>query len=351
MNQNIEIYIEKILKKACETKEIDIKIIEKLSLPEESFEKIINYLEKHDVEIKTEEYDMVIENDLGNLSDTVKMYLKEIGRYPLLTPEEEKELFLKYNTGDNNARNDIINANLRLVVKIAKVYSGVSAESTLDFLDLIQEGNQGLMKAVEKFDVNKGYKFSTYATWWIRQSITRAIADKRTTIRIPVHMYELMRKLKRYNHEFIKANGREATIKEYAEKFDLTEQQVLNALGLENNTMSLEMPVGEEEESTLGEFIPGVESISDDVESKINLDYMLNEAKKVLSGKEYEVLMLRLGLEGYEIHTLEAVGQKYGLTRERIRQIEKRALEKLRRRLELNERKSDQKRQKMYGYV
>ena len=347
MNQNIEIYIEKILKKACETKEIDIKIIEKLSLPEESFEKIINYLKERNIQIKTEEYDINLENDLGNLSDTVKMYLKEIGRYKLLTPEEEKELFLKYKNGDNSAKDAIINANLRLVVKIAKAYSTVTMETSLDFLDLIQEGNIGLAKAVERFDVSMGYKFSTYATWWIRQAITRSIADKRSTIRIPVHMYELIRRMKRYNHEHLKLKGRDANTKEYAERFNLTEEQVLYVLSLDNNTTSLETPVGEEEESTLSEFIPGVESISDEVESKMNVQYILNEARGVLTAREYNVLILRLGLEGYETHTLEQVGKMYDLTRERIRQIEAKAIKKLKKRLELNEIKCENKRRKL----
>ena len=338
MNQKVENIVQNILRKASREKEIDMKKLEKLNLPDDVFEKIINYLEEHDIVIKNEETDICKdEGDIQFTDDSVRMYLKEIGMYKLLTPEEEVALFIEYKNGNMDARNKIINSNLRLVVNVAKPYSGISIESTLDFLDLIQEGNQGLMKAVDKFEVERGFKFSTYATWWIRQAITRAIADKKSTIRIPVHMYDTLRRLKKFEHDFSKMNGRTPTINEYSQKFGINEEQVLHVLSLDNNTISLETPIGEEEDSTLVEFLPGVESISDEVESNINVQYILNEAREVLTKKEYDVIMLRLGLEGHDIHTLEQVGQRYGLTRERIRQIESKGLKKLKRRLELNE--------------
>lgn len=266
---------------------------------------------------------------LGNVgvSDPVRMYLKEIGRIPLLTREEEIRLAQEVEAGSEKAKKDLINANLRLVVSIAKKYIGRG----MTFLDLIQEGNKGLIRAVEKYDWTKGFKFSTYATWWIRQAITRSIADQARTIRIPVHMVETINKLMRTSRRLMQELGREPTPEEIGEKMDLEPDRVREILKISQNTTSLETPVGDgEDDSTLGDFIADEKQDSPyDVTSKQMLSENVEEVLKALSDREAKVLRMRFGLAGNRMMTLEEVGKEFGVTRERIRQIEAKALRKL----------------------
>ena len=263
----------------------------------------------------------------AKLDDPVRMYLKEIGRIKLLTPEEEQEIAKKMAEGDEDARKRMSEANLRLVVSIAKRYVGRG----MQLLDLIQEGNLGLMKAVEKFDYTKGYKFSTYATWWIRQSITRAIADQARTIRIPVHMVETINRVLRTSHSMVQKLGREPTTKEIADELHIEESKVEEVLKIAQEPVSLETPIGEEEDSHLGDFIQDDEASQPSEEASYTLlREQLEEVLSTLTTREEQVLRMRFGLTDGKPHTLEEVGKEFDVTRERIRQIESKALRKLR---------------------
>ncbi len=261
------------------------------------------------------------------IDDPVRMYLKEIGRVPLLTADEELELAMKMEDGDSDAKQKLCEANLRLVVSIAKRYVGRG----MQFLDLIQEGNMGLIKAVEKFDYTKGFKFSTYATWWIRQAITRSIADQARTIRIPVHMVETINKQIRVTRQLLQELGRDPSPEEIAAEMDIPVEKVREISKIAQEPVSLETPIGEEEDSHLGDFIP-----DDDIPSPADaaafsmLKDQLNEVLATLTDREQEVLRLRFGLDDGRQRTLEEVGQQFNVTRERIRQIEAKALRKLR---------------------
>ena len=261
------------------------------------------------------------------IDDPVRMYLKEIGKVPLLDAEKELEIAERMANGDEEAKQMLIEANLRLVVSIAKRYVGKG----MFFLDLIQEGNLGLMKAVEKFDYTKGYKFSTYATWWIRQAITRAIADQARTIRIPVHMVETIHKVSRYQRQLLQELGHEATPDEVAEKIGMSPEKVREIMKIAQEPVSLETPIGEEEDSHLGDFIPDDDSPApQDAASYAMLREQIKEVLHTLTPREEHVLKLRYGLNDGRTHTLEEVGKEFNITRERIRQIEAKALRKLR---------------------
>ena len=261
------------------------------------------------------------------VDDPVKMYLKDIGKVPLLTQEQEIELAKRMAEGDEDAKRQLSESNLRLVVSIAKRYVGRG----MLFLDLIQEGNFGLMKAVEKFDYTKGFKFSTYSTWWIRQSITRAIADQARTIRIPVHMYETINKQKKVTRDLFQQLGREPSIEEIAKAMDMPIEKVIDIQKISQDTVSLDTPVGEEEDSTLGTFIQDENAVSpSDSASIMMLKEQLMEVLSTLTPREQKVIMLRYGIEDGHTRTLEDVGKEFSVTRERIRQIEAKALKKLR---------------------
>ncbi|CAM3727355.1 RNA polymerase sigma factor RpoD [Alicyclobacillus pomorum] len=261
------------------------------------------------------------------ISDPVRMYLKEIGRVPLLSASEEIELAKRIEEGDEEAKRRLAEANLRLVVSIAKRYVGRG----MLFLDLIQEGNLGLIKAVEKFDYRKGYKFSTYATWWIRQAITRAIADQARTIRIPVHMVETINKLIRISRQLLQELGREPTAEEIAAEMDLSPEKVREIQKIAQEPVSLETPIGEEDDSHLGDFIPDDEALAPaDAAAYELLKEQLEDVLDTLTEREENVLRLRFGLDDGRTRTLEEVGKVFGVTRERIRQIEAKALRKLR---------------------
>ncbi|MBO4591466.1 MAG: RNA polymerase sigma factor RpoD [Eubacterium sp.] len=277
-------------------------------------------------EIDLEHIDMSVPEGVS-LEDPVRMYLKEIGKVPLLTADEEIELAQKMEEGDEGAKKQLAEANLRLVVSIAKRYVGRG----MLFLDLIQEGNMGLIKAVEKFDYRKGYKFSTYATWWIRQAITRAIADQARTIRIPVHMVETINKLTRVSRQLLQELGREPSPEEIAEEMDIPVDRVREIQKISQEPVSLETPIGEEEDSHLGDFLPDddVPAPSEAAASMI-LKEQLVEVLGTLTEREQKVLRLRFGLDDGRARTLEEVGKEFSVTRERIRQIEAKALRKLR---------------------
>lgn len=262
-----------------------------------------------------------------SIDDPVRMYLKEIGRVPLLSAEEEITLAKRMENGDDEAKRRLAEANLRLVVSIAKRYVGRG----MLFLDLIQEGNLGLIKAVEKFDYNKGYKFSTYATWWIRQAITRAIADQARTIRIPVHMVETINKLIRVSRQLLQELGREPAPEEIAKEMDISVERVREIMKIAQEPVSLETPIGEEEDSHLGDFIEDQDAPAPaEAASFMLLKEQLEEVLETLTPREEKVLRLRFGLDDGRARTLEEVGQNFGVTRERIRQIEAKALRKLR---------------------
>ena len=266
-------------------------------------------------------------SDSITIDDPVKIYLKEIGRVPLLTSEEETELAKKIANGDIAAKKRLSEANLRLVVSIAKRYLGRG----MQFLDLIQEGNLGLIKAVDKFDHTKGFKFSTYATWWIRQAITRAIADQARTIRIPVHMVETINKVKKISSQLLHQNGHEPTAEEIAEVINMPTDKVREIMRVAQEPVSLETPIGEEEDSHLGDFIPDEDAPApQDAASHTLLKEQLAEVLATLTPREEKVLKLRFGLEDGRSRTLEEVGEEFNVTRERIRQIEAKALRKLR---------------------
>ncbi len=304
-------------------------------------DEIFDYMFSRGIEFKESENIGVIAQAIGDLEsdkvdlekglamiddDSVRMYLREIGRIPLLTTEEEVRLAKRIERGDKVAKKQLAEANLRLVVSIAKKYIGRG----LSLLDLIQEGNTGLMRAVEKFDYKKGYKFSTYATWWIRQAITRAIADQARTIRIPVHMIETINKLIRVQRQLVQDLGREPTPEEIAQEMGLDVEKVEHIIKISQETVSLESPVGEEEDSKLGDFIEDDKNLSPE-ENAIHqlLKGHVNEFLAELSPREQKILRMRFGLEDGRTHTLEEVGQEFGVTRERIRQIEAKSLQKL----------------------
>lgn len=319
-----------------------------LSLEEEQFDQIIETLEQNHVDvlrmtddddvneeeiILNEEDEVDVENiDLSvpdgvSIEDPVRMYLKEIGKVPLLNAEEEIDLAKKMEMGDAEAKKRLAEANLRLVVSIAKRYVGRG----MLFLDLIQEGNMGLIKAVEKFDYRKGYKFSTYATWWIRQAITRAIADQARTIRIPVHMVETINKLIRVSRQLLQELGREPTPEEIAAEMNMPEERVREILKISQEPVSLETPIGEEEDSHLGDFIQDDNvPVPSDAAAFTLLKEQLVEVLGTLTEREQKVLRLRFGLDDGRARTLEEVGKEFNVTRERIRQIEAKALRKLR---------------------
>ena len=308
-----------------------------LELDADSLDELYNDLKANNIEIVSEDADdtdegiqntstELLTKDL-TINDPVRMYLKEIGQIKLLTTEEELELADRISAGDESAKTTLAEANLRLVVSIAKRYVGRG----MLFLDLIQEGNIGLMKAVEKFDVTKGYKFSTYATWWIRQAITRSIADQARTIRVPVHMVETINKLARIERQLTLELNREPTEEELSKKMGLSVEKIRDIYKISQEPVSLEIPIGEEEDSHLGDFIPDETNMSPE-------DFAINELLKdeisevllTLTEREEKVIRLRFGLEDGRPRTLEEVGQLFGVTRERIRQIEAKALRKLR---------------------
>ena len=277
-------------------------------------------------EVELDKIDLSVPEGVS-IEDPVRMYLKEIGKVPLLTAEEEIELAKKMEQGDEDAKKRLAEANLRLVVSIAKRYVGRG----MLFLDLIQEGNLGLIKAVEKFDYRKGYKFSTYATWWIRQAITRAIADQARTIRIPVHMVETINKLIRASRQLLQELGREPTPEEIAEEMDMSVERVREILKISQEPVSLETPIGEEEDSHLGDFIQDDNvPVPADAAAFTLLKEQLVEVLGTLTEREQKVLRLRFGLDDGRARTLEEVGKEFNVTRERIRQIEAKALRKLR---------------------
>ena len=269
----------------------------------------------------------ILEQEGLSIDDPVRQYLKEIGRIPLLDSEGEKELAEKMLAGDEDAKTVLVESNLRLVVSIAKKYLGRG----MYFLDLIQEGNLGLMKAVEKFDYTKGYKFSTYATWWIRQAITRAIADQARTIRIPVHMVETIHKVTKYSRQMLQELGREPTAEEIGDKIGMSADKVREILKISQDPVSLETPIGEEEDSHLGDFIPDDDTPAPaDAAASTILREVIERELHTLTDREEHVIKLRFGLYDGRSRTLEEVGKEFDITRERIRQIEAKALRKLR---------------------
>ena len=320
-----------------------------MELNAEQFEKILDFLETSNIdvlritdndddtvddeillddeeEVEVEKIDLSVPDGVS-IEDPVRMYLKEIGKVPLLSAEEEIELAKRMELGDQEAKKRLAEANLRLVVSIAKRYVGRG----MLFLDLIQEGNLGLIKAVEKFDYRKGYKFSTYATWWIRQAITRAIADQARTIRIPVHMVETINKLIRVSRQLLQELGREPTPEEIAKEMDMPVERVREILKISQEPVSLETPIGEEEASHLGDFIQDDNvPVPADAAAFTLLKEQLEEVLGTLTEREQKVLTLRFGLEDGRARTLEEVGKEFNVTRERIRQIEAKALRKLR---------------------
>ncbi|KRL13115.1 RNA polymerase sigma factor RpoD [Schleiferilactobacillus perolens] len=297
-----------------------------ISIVDENGEPAERSLKKEKQPTKTELRDLSAPTGV-KINDPVRMYLKEIGRVPLLTADEEVELALKIEQGDEEAKQRLAEANLRLVVSIAKRYVGRG----MQFLDLIQEGNMGLMKAVEKFDYKKGFKFSTYATWWIRQAITRAIADQARTIRIPVHMVETINKLIRIQRQLLQDLGREPTPEEIGAEMDLPTEKVREILKIAQEPVSLETPIGEEDDSHLGDFIEDHDATSpEEHASNELLKEQLEGVLDTLTDREENVLRLRFGLDDGRTRTLEEVGKVFGVTRERIRQIEAKALRKLR---------------------
>ena len=287
-------------------------------------EEIKNEIERYG---SGEEMEKMLASEGLAIDDPVRMYLKEIGKVQLLSAEKELELAKQMEEGNERAKQELVEANLRLVVSIAKRYVGKG----MSFLDLIQEGNLGLMKAVEKFDYRKGYKFSTYATWWIRQSITRAIADQARTIRIPVHMVETIHKVARVSRQLVQENGRDPSAEEIAKVMKMSPEKVREIMKIALDPVSLETPIGEEEDSHLGDFIEDSDSPApQEAVSYVMLREQLNEVLHTLTPREEQVLKLRFGLDDGRTRTLEEVGQVFNITRERIRQIEAKALRKLR---------------------
>lgn len=309
-----ELDIEQMERMFDRFEEANIDVVEEIEVPE-TVEEIV------EIEPKTSAAEGI------TIDDPVRMYLKEIGRVPLLTAEQEIEIAKRMAAGDETASQQLAEANLRLVVSVAKRYVGRG----MQFLDLIQEGNLGLIKAVDKFDYRKGYKFSTYATWWIRQAITRAIADQARTIRIPVHMVETINKLVRVNRQLLQDLGREPHPEEIAAEMGISEEKVREIIKIAQEPVSLETPIGEEEDSHLGDFIPDEDAPApDNMATYTMLKKQLSEVLDTLTPREEKVLRLRFGLEDGKTRTLEDVGKEFNVTRERIRQIEAKALRKLR---------------------
>ncbi len=327
--EKLDLSVEKIEQVYDTFESMGIQIITSETDPN-SIQEIIEDLDDMPADEMEEEEPLVDPVELAaefNLDDPVRMYLKEIGQIPLLTVEEEQELAKRVAEGDTAAKNQLTEANLRLVVSIAKKYSGRG----LHILDLIQEGNTGLIRAVDKFDYTKGNKFSTYATWWIRQAITRAIADQARTIRVPVHMVEVINKATRCNRKLVQELGREPTLEEIADELNLPIEKIIEANRTAADTLSLDTPVGDEEDTTIGSFVeddntPGPA----DATSNALLAEALSEILNTLTEREADVLRLRFGMYDGKTHTLEEVGQIFGVTRERIRQIENKAIRKLR---------------------
>ncbi|MBO5845581.1 MAG: RNA polymerase sigma factor RpoD [Clostridia bacterium] len=343
--------IEKGKKGALSTNDLD-NMIEELDFDMDRLDELYETLEDNgiplpgdissaeisEIESEVESYgagenmERLLEQEGLAIDDPVRMYLKEIGRVPLLTADRERELaeIMTNSTSDDErekAKNELVEANLRLVVSIAKRYVGKG----MFFLDLIQEGNLGLMKAVDKFDYSKGYKFSTYATWWIRQAITRAIADQARTIRIPVHMVETIHKVSRYTRQMLQELGREATADELGEKMGMSAEKVREIMKIAQDPVSLETPIGEEEDSHLGDFIPDDDTPAPaDAASATILREVIEKELNTLTPREAHVIKLRFGLYDGRTRTLEEVGKEFDITRERIRQIEAKALRKLR---------------------
>ena len=316
--EQLELVIQ-IIEKA----EIDVLRVQEDEAPERELASIED---ENSEETDIENIDLTIPDSV-NIEDPVRMYLKEIGKVPLLTAEEEIELAKRMEEGDEEAKKRLAEANLRLVVSIAKRYVGRG----MLFLDLIQEGNLGLIKAVERFDYRKGFKFSTYATWWIRQAITRAIADQARTIRIPVHMVETINKLVRVSRQLLQELGREPTPEEIAEKMDIPVERVREIIKISQEPVSLETPIGEEEDSHLGDFIQDDNvPVPAEAAAFTLLKEQLDEVLGTLTEREQKVLRLRFGLKDGRARTLEEVGKEFNVTRERIRQIEAKALRKLR---------------------
>ena len=348
---DVQSLIEKGKKGALSESDLD-EMLEECDYDMDKFEKLYETLEDNEiplpgdisnseiVEIETEvesfgageNMERLLEQEGLSIDDPVRMYLKEIGRVPLLSAERERELAEIMTTSENEeererAKNELVEANLRLVVSIAKRYVGKG----MFFLDLIQEGNLGLMKAVDKFDYSKGYKFSTYATWWIRQAITRAIADQARTIRIPVHMVETIHKVSRYTRQMLQELGREATADELGEKMGMSPEKVREIMKIAQDPVSLETPIGEEEDSHLGDFIPDDDTPAPaDAASATILREVIERELHTLTPREEHVIKLRFGLYDGRTRTLEEVGKEFDITRERIRQIEAKALRKLR---------------------
>ena len=331
LNEILAGIIEKYGKKGSISTHTLFDMLEKLDLTATQMDQVYATLGEAGIQIVDEDqrdkelFEQAL-SDIG-LDDPVKMYLKDIGRVPLLTAEEEVELAKRMQENDQAAKKRLCEANLRLVVSIAKRYVGRG----MLFLDLIQEGNMGLMKAVEKFDYQKGFKFSTYATWWIRQSITRAIADQARTIRIPVHMVETINKLTRVQRVLLQELGREPTPAEIAEKMGVTEERVREIQKIAQDPVSLETPIGEEEDSHLGDFIEDEKTAtpSDSVAGTMLKEQLLG-VLDTLTPREEKVIRLRYGIDDGKPRTLEEVGREFNVTRERIRQIEAKALRKLR---------------------
>ena len=328
IRQEVDRLIASAQNKTLKDEDINEKL-DRYGLSAQDMENIFLRIEKEGITIESSHLeDKIAFTDIeGTTDDSVKMYLKDIGQVPLLSTEEEKELARRMQEGDTAARDKLSEANLRLVVSIAKKYSGKG----MQFLDLIQEGNLGLMKAVEKFDYTKGFKFSTYATWWIKQSITRAIADQARTIRIPVHMVETINKTNRLQRQLLQILGREPTPAEIAEKMGVSVEKVIEIQKIAQDPVSLEKPIGEEEDSHLGDFIEDNTSASpaEKAESRMLREQLL-QVLSTLTPREQEVLRMRYGIDDARAKTLEEVGKEFNVTRERIRQIEAKALRKLR---------------------
>ncbi len=335
LNQDTVSYVElsdKLAKPYDLDEESMDKLIEKLEsegigVVDEDGNPLAKQMEKEEVVVEEAREEQLVAPKGVKINDPVRMYLKEIGRVDLLTAEEEVELAKRILAGDKSAEDELASANLRLVVSIAKRYVGRG----MSFLDLIQEGNMGLMKAVVKFDYTKGFKFSTYATWWIRQAITRAIADQARTIRIPVHMVETINKLVRVKRSLLQDLGREPTPEEIGAEMDLPTDKVRNIINISQDPVSLETPIGEENDSHLGDFIEDGDALDpEDNASYEMLKAELEDVLETLTDREENVLRLRFGLDDGRQRTLEDVGKVFGVTRERIRQIEAKALRKLR---------------------
>ena len=348
---DVEELIQKGKKGALSSSDID-EAMEELNYDMDGYENLLDKLEDNGIQLpgevsesdmeeienevaklgKAENMEKILEQEGVSIDDPVRMYLKEIGKVPLLSGEREKELAEIMANSDDEvakeaAKNELVEANLRLVVSIAKRYVGKG----MFFLDLIQEGNLGLMKAVDKYDHGKGFKFSTYATWWIRQAITRAIADQARTIRIPVHMVETIHKVNRYSRQMLQELGREATADEIGEKMGMSAEKVREIIKIAMDPVSLETPIGEEEDSHLGDFIPDEDAPEpSEVASATILREVIDRELNTLTPREAHVIKLRFGLYDGRTRTLEEVGKEFDITRERIRQIEAKALRKLR---------------------